>query len=82
MALTKTQTTDRIEIMADGVIFVRNVLRAFDDDGTMIGERIRRDTLIPGQDVSAQPAKVRQVCNLIWTPAIIAAYAASASQGA
>jgi hypothetical protein len=45
--------------MADGVIFVRTVTRAFDDDGSVLGERILRTTLTPGQDVTAQPAKVQ-----------------------
>jgi hypothetical protein len=77
MALTKTTLIDRIEIMADGVIFVRTVTRAFDDDGSVLGERIARATLTPGQDVTAHPVKVRAICNLVWTPAVIAAYAAA-----
>jgi hypothetical protein len=77
MALTKATIIDRIEIMSDGVIFVRTVTRAFDDDGSVLGERIVRTTLTPGQDVTAQPAKVRAICNLVWTPAVVAAYQAA-----
>jgi hypothetical protein len=77
MALTKSVVIDRIDIMADGVMFLRTVTRAFDDDGSVIGERIVRQALTPGLDVTAQPARVRQICNVVWTPAVIAAYQAA-----
>lgn len=44
-------------------------------DGTeFIGEKNIRQTLEPGQDVSTFPQKIRSICALVWTPAVIAAY--------
>ena len=76
MALSKQQVIDRIEILEDSTIQVRQRLTAYDDDGSKIGERYLRYVLTPGQDVTAQPTKIRQIANVIWTPQVIADYAA------
>jgi hypothetical protein len=72
--VTKTLTYDKIEVTSNGVIQVRQKLTAFDDDGTVIGERYNRYTLAPGQDVTGQPNKIQRVCNIFWDAATIAAY--------
>jgi hypothetical protein len=82
MALTKDVTIDKIEILANGVFHIRQTLRAYDDDGSLIGERYHRYALVPGEDVAAQPAKIRQLTNVVWTPAIIATYRAAAAASA
>ena len=74
---TKQQVIDRISIEEDGVLLVRRALRVFDDDGTKIGERFHRATYTPGQDVTNEPPRIRQLANFLWTPAVIAAYAAA-----
>lgn len=76
MTLAKTSTIDQIIIQDDGLILLRDVLRAFDDDGSLIGVRYHRTVLEPGSDVSTQPAKIRQVTQIFWTQAVIDAYAA------
>ena len=75
--MTKTTVIDKIEILEDGVIQVREAKRVFDDDGTFIGERLSRWTLKPGQDVSAEKALVRKICADVWTPATVADYQAA-----
>lgn len=76
MALTKTTTIDQITIQDDGLILLRDVLRAFDDDGTLIGQRNHRSVLEPGDDVSTQPQKIQRVTQIFWTQAVIDAYRA------
>lgn len=75
MALTES-TKFFIGIQDDGQIEFRRT-RVIMDGTELIGEKHHRQVLEPGQDVSAQPLKVRQVCQLIWTPAVIAAYLAA-----
>ena len=57
--MTKTTVIDKIEILEDGVIQVREAKRVFDDDGTFIGERLSRWTPKPGR-MSAEKALVRE----------------------
>ena len=76
MALTKQLVIDRIEILEDGTLQVRQRLTALDDDGSKIGERYNRYVLTPGQDVTAQPTRIRQIAGVVWTPQVIADYQA------
>ena len=73
--LTKTTTLDALTIKANGVLELRTKV-SVDDDGDIIGFRYNRQIFEPGDDVSSQPVKLRSVANLIWTPAVIAAYEA------
>lgn len=79
--MTKTKVIDKIEILEDGVVQVREVTRAYDDDGSLIGERYARWTLVPGQDVSAEKPRVRKVCGDVWDAATLSAYQAKVSAG-
>lgn len=76
MAITASTAITKITIEENGIIWVAQIRRAFDDDGTKIGERISRWMLEPGEDVTTQPALVRRVCQAVWTQAVIDAYAA------
>lgn len=70
-----------ITILNNGVLEVRQTVRAFDDDGSLIGERHHRGTFTPGTALTSIPAgRIRQVANLIWTQAVIDAYVASQGQ--
>lgn len=75
MALTET-TKFFIGILDNGVIEFRKT-RVIMDGTEVVAERHHRQVLEPGQDVSELPNKVRQVCQLIWTPAVIAAWLAA-----
>lgn len=72
--MTKQTAIDKIEILENNVVQVRQVIRAFDDDGSLIGERFNRFVLEPGDDVRAQDARVRSVCSLFWTAEVVKAY--------
>lgn len=75
MALTETKLIDKIEVVENGIVQVREATR-ISRDGEQIAQTYHRWTLTPGQDVSDQPANVQSICQAAWTPEIIAAYQA------
>jgi hypothetical protein len=75
MALTETKVIDKIEIVQDGTVQVREATRILRDDEE-IAKTYRRWSFAPGSDVSAMPANVIAICNAAWTPDVIAAYQA------
>jgi uncharacterized protein (UPF0210 family) len=79
MSLTKQVVIDKIEVVENGTIQVRQVTRII-EDGTEISKQYHRTSLTPGQDLTDQPANVVAVCNAVWTPQVIAAYQAQAAQ--
>jgi len=86
MSLSKIKVIDKIEILEDGVFQIREAIRVFDDDGSLIGERYNRTILVPGQDVSNWPLRLQKISNAVWTAQVIADYqakvaAANANQG-
>ena len=76
MALTETTTIDQIEVTNSNVIQIREALTIKRDD-EVISSTFHRYTLLPGDDVSNEDAKVQAVANAIWTAEVIAAYQAS-----
>ena len=57
-----------ITILDNNTLEVRRTVRAFDDDGTLLGERHHRVTYSPGDIAIADlPAgKIRQIAQLLW----------------
>ncbi len=71
---------DRIEVLDDGVIQVRESTSVL-KNGTKVGHSsLKRWCLVPGQDVSDQDSKVQSVCSAVWTEEVVAAYLASRVQ--
>lgn len=75
MALTE-RTTYFIGILDDGQIEFRKT-RVIEDEDGIVGEKHHRQVLEPGQDMSAFPAKLRAIAGVVWTPVVVAAYAAA-----
>ena len=75
MALTKTEVTDKIEVLENGTIQVRTATRVL-EDGTTLSSSFHRHVLTPGQDLTDQDPKVSAICNAVHTPEVIAAYEA------
>ena len=75
MALTKETIVDQITVIEDGTVFYRVATRIM-EDGNQLSQTYHRTSLTPGQDVTGQPANVVAICNVAWTPAVIAAYEA------
>jgi hypothetical protein len=46
------------------------------EDGTKLSQTYNRNSLAPEADLTGVPANVAAICNLTWTPEVIAAYKA------
>jgi hypothetical protein len=73
MAFTKEQAVDKIEVLENGSIQVRQVTRIM-EDGKELSKSYHRWAFDPGSDVSEQPANVQAIANIAWTPEVVAAY--------
>mgnify|MGYP001576959782 CR=1 FL=1 len=71
--LTETTSVSAITILEDGQLQIRRSHRVF-DGAEMIAEQYHRHVLEPGQDLTAEDARVRRVATLLWTPAVITEY--------
>ena len=75
MSLTKTVTIDQITITENGTVLYREATRII-EDGNQISQTYHRSSLAPEADLTGVPANVAAICNLTWTPEVIAAYKA------
>lgn len=76
MALSEVKVIDKIEVTENGVVQIREATRIV-KDGEVIAQTYHRSTIAPGQDYSDQDAKVKAICQVAHTPAVIAAYEAA-----
>jgi hypothetical protein len=72
----KQTVVDRIEVLADHTVAVRYVVTVT-EDGKPFADSVKGNYFKPGDDYSAEEAKVQSVCALIHTPEVIAAYQAA-----
>jgi nucleoside-triphosphatase THEP1 len=81
MALEKVQIVDRIEVIENGSVQVRTATRIM-EDGKQISATFHRHVVAPGDDYSAEDARVQAICAATHTAAVVSAYqAAQAAQG-
>jgi hypothetical protein len=76
MALEKVISVDLIEVVENGCIQVRTKT-AIKEDGVEISSKFHRHVVAPGDDYSAEDAKVQAIAASIHTAGVIAAYKAS-----
>ena len=76
MALEKIQIVDRIEVVENGSVQVRTKT-AIMEDGKQISSTFHRHVVAPGDDYSAEDAKVQAICAAVHTPEVIAVYQAA-----
>ena len=80
MALTEESFADKIEIVNNHVqVRVATVIKR---DGEEISRSFHRHVLAPGDDYSAEEAKVQAVCAAVHTPEVIEAYKAAQAEAA
>jgi len=72
----KQTIVDRIEVMQDHTVAVRYLITVT-EDGQPFAEQSKAIYFKPGDDYSAEDAKVQSVCALIHTPEVVAAYQAT-----
>lgn len=74
--LEKIVSVDLIEVFENGCIQVRTKT-AIKEDGVEISSKFHRHVVVPGQDYSAEDAKVQAIAASIHTAQVIAAYEAA-----
>lgn len=75
MAITKETVVDQITVTENGIVLYREATRIM-EDGNQLSQTYHRTSLTPGQDLAGQPANVTAICNVAWTPEVVAAYQA------
>ena len=76
MTLSKETAIDQITVTENGVVLFREVTRIL-EDGVQLSQTFHRSSLAPASDLTGIPDNVVAVCNVAWTPEVIAAYQAS-----
>ena len=76
MALEKIAIVDKIEVLENGVVQVRTKT-AILEDGEQISGTFHRHVVAPGDDYSAEDARVQAVCAATHTAEVVAAYKAA-----
>jgi hypothetical protein len=79
MALTEIKVIDKIEVVEDGTLQVREATKIM-KDGEEIAKTYHRWSFAPASDVSAMPANVQAIAQAAWTPEVIAAYEAAQAE--
>jgi len=75
MSITKTTSIDQITVTESGVVLYREATRIM-EDGNQLSQTYHRTSLTPAQDLTGHPANVVAICNVAWTPEVVAAYQA------
>lgn len=81
MALEKNVVVDRIEVVANGNVQVRTKT-AILEDGKEISATFHRHIVFPGDDYSAEDARVQAICAATHTADVVAAYAEEQAKNA
>jgi hypothetical protein len=74
--LEKVVSVDLIEVLENGCVQVRTKT-AIMEDGKQISGTFHRHVVAPGDDYSAEDARVKAICAAMHTPKLIAAYKAA-----
>jgi DNA-binding transcriptional LysR family regulator len=81
MAITKEIVVDQITVTENGIVLYREATRIM-EDGEQLSQTYHRTSLTPAQDLTGQPANVVAICNVAWTPEVVAAYQAQMAKNA
>jgi hypothetical protein len=81
MAITKETVVDQITVTENGIVLYREATRIM-EDGNQLSQTYHRTSLTPAQDLTGQPANVVAICNVAWTPEVVAAYQAQVAKNA
>ena len=81
MAITKETVVDQITVTENGIVLYREATRIM-EDGNQLSQTYHRTSLTPAQDLTGQPANVVAICNVAWTPEVVAAYQAEVAKNA
>ena len=74
--LEKQIVIDLIEVVENGTLNVRTCTRII-EDGKQLSSALHRRIVAPGDDYSAENAKVQAICAAVHTADVVAAYQAA-----
>ena len=74
--LEKIVSVDLIEVVENGAVQVRTKT-AIMEDGKQISGTFHRHVVAPGDDYSAEDARVKAICKATHTAAVVTAYKAA-----
>jgi hypothetical protein len=74
--LEKVTSVDLIEVVENGCIQIRTKT-AIKEDGVEISSKFHRHVVAPGDNYSAEDAKVQAICAAVHTAEVIATYQAA-----
>lgn len=77
MNVTQKSVVDMIEIVESGAVQVRIANRIVDADGEIISQSFHRHVVAPGDDYSAEDARVQAICAATHTAEVVTAYKAA-----
>jgi len=81
MALSEVKVIDKIEVVENGILQVREATKII-KDGEEIAKTYHRWSFAPGSDVTEMPANVQAIAAAAWTPEVISAYEEQLAQQA
>ena len=76
MVLEKQIVVDLIEVVENGAVQVRTKT-AIMEDGKQISGSFHRHVVAPGDDYSAEDARVKAICKATHTASVVVAYKAA-----
>ena len=76
MSLEKIIVVDQIEVLENGCVQVRTASKIL-EDSKEVNRTFHRHVVAPGDDYSAEDAKVQAICAAVHTPEVVAAYQAA-----
>ena len=74
MALGKTTTDDKIEIVGDYKHLNIRTATIISEDGTELSRSFHRRVITPDMDVSGESAEIQSIAAAVWTDQIKAAW--------
>jgi hypothetical protein len=75
MALSSTTVIDKVEVLENGVLQVRQA-EVIANDGVELTRTFHRFTLAPTDSTTGQDPKVIAIANAVWTQEVVTAYQA------
>ena len=73
MAYTEEKVIDKIEILEDGTMQIREATRVL-KDGVQIAETYHRKCIAPDESADELPDKVKGIASLVRTPEVVSKY--------
>ena len=74
MALEKTTTDDKIEIVSDFKHLNIRTATVVSEDGTELSRSFHRRLITPDMDVSGESAEIRGIAAAVWTDQVKSAW--------